>query len=112
MERAIRVAAGLALALMFAGCAVIALAMTWLTVKDAAASDGSLTTFEAHIRHYSDRLEVVNGELTLHRVRHPFALHFGALVGAWIGTIGAGTLFSRRFLHPRPSDQFLNSQRT
>jgi hypothetical protein len=91
----LRFLAGLVLALVFAGAAVSALGITWVTVKDAIYSRGSLETFEAHIRHYSDRLETTEQGLLLHRAEHPFVLHFGMLGAAWLLTLGSATALNR-----------------
>ena len=84
MRRFLTFVTGLGLALIFAGASVSALAITFLTVKDALESNGSLETFEAHIRHYSDRLVMDETGIYMIRAPHPFAYHFGMLALCWV----------------------------
>jgi hypothetical protein len=88
MNHALRFFLGLVLALLFAAAAVAAVTMTFLTVKDAVQSDGSLETFEARVRHYSEGLAVDANGWRVFRVAHPIALHFGMLALSWLLTFG------------------------
>jgi hypothetical protein len=95
IHQSLRFIAGLVLALVFAGAAVTSLAVTWLTAKHAFESGGSMDTFEAHLRHYSDRMEVYDEGLRIHRARHPLLLHFGMLAAVWVVTLASGMAIHR-----------------
>ena len=100
MKQAFKFVLGFALALIFAASAVFSAGVTLRTVMDAVQSGGSLEKFEAHIRHYSDRLETSPDGIGLIRVSHPFVLHFGMLSLSWVGTVASAAglryLFLRR----------------
>lgn len=74
---------GLVLALTFAGSATVAVGATVMTVKDAISSNGSLESFEARIRHYTDRLVSDEEGFRFVHVPHPFLQHFGMILIAW-----------------------------
>lgn len=87
MRETLRFTSGLALALMLSAATLSAVGITWITVKDAVQSGGSLESFEAAIRHYSDRIEVDDQGIRFIRARHPFLLHFGMLALCWVATV-------------------------
>lgn len=95
MKIAFRYCLGLVLAVIFAGAAVAALAMTAITVKDAVQSHGSLETYGARLRHYSDRAEADDLGLGLLLAPHPFLVFFGMLAFYWLVTIAAGVALQR-----------------
>lgn len=100
MRETLRFTCGLVLALMLSAATISAVGLTWITVKDAVQSGGSLESFEAAIRHYSDRVEMDDEGIRLIRARHPFLLHFGMLAVCWIAMLAiAATL--RRLLRAR-----------
>ena len=74
---------GLVLALTFAASTVLAGIATAMTVKAAIASEGSLESFEAQIRHYTDRVVTDEDVFRPVRVPHPFLRHFGMILIAW-----------------------------
>jgi hypothetical protein len=88
MKHALSFFVGLVLALLFAAAAVSAVTATFVTVKDAVQSGGSLETFGARLRHYSDRLEVGANGFRLIGASHPIALHFGMLTLSWLVALG------------------------
>jgi ABC-type proline/glycine betaine transport system permease subunit len=95
MRQPVRVLFGLALALLFAAATVSAVILTSVTVVDAFRSDGSLETFDAHIRHYSDRLVMDEQGLRIVRVPHALAFHFAGLTLCWVITFSSAIAFRR-----------------
>jgi hypothetical protein len=91
MKQALRFLLGLALTLIFAAATISAVVLTFVTVKDAVLSGGSLVAFEARLRHYSDRLVADKDGFRLMRAPHPFALHFGVLAISWVMTVACAT---------------------
>ena len=81
---------GLPFALVFAGATTSAVVITAMTLMDAVESEGSLETFEARIRHYSDRLDSDEHGIRYVRADHPFLQHFGLIALCWVVAIGSG----------------------
>jgi hypothetical protein len=78
-----RVVVFIVLTLVLAAALVIALVGTSAVVKSWIHSDRSMTKFEAHIRHYTDRIIVKGDTWYVDHVAHPFVLFLGGVGGAW-----------------------------
>lgn len=88
--------AGLVLSLVFAAAAVASVAGTFAILKDGITSKGVPGQFEAHMRHYTDRLETApDGTLRLIRAEHPTLQVIGSTVVAWLVVVASGVALRR-----------------
>lgn len=87
----------LGIRVLFAASLISALGLTYILARDAAASGGSLTNFEAQLRHYTDTLSFdAGGSLRLTQARHPILSWLSAWAVALAATIASGAFLRRR----------------
>jgi hypothetical protein len=91
---------GLLLAPVFAVALLFSLGTTFLLVKDLIEARGDRGAFEAHMRHYSDRLEVAaDGSFVIHRAPYPILSFFATMVLSWVLSFLTGYLLERLRRH-------------
>ncbi len=99
---------GLALAIVFAICVLVAIVGTLALGKDVVEARGDPAALEARIRHYTDSLALApDGSIILRQSEHPI-LHFvGSLVAAWALAFLLGYALQRlsRLIRERPQDR-------
>lgn len=92
----LRFAAGLLLAILFAGSVVVALAFTYAIVSNAIESGGEWERFEGSLRHYTDTWEVTgDGSFAIRRASWPVMQMLAFCVGAWLVAVAIAYAISR-----------------
>jgi hypothetical protein len=87
---------GLLLAPVFAVALMMSLGLTLVLVKDGVEAGGEWDTFEAQMRHYTDRLELTSdGSLVLHRTSHPVYWVFATFGVSWMVCLIVGYLLEQ-----------------
>src|SRR5262245_3511226 len=79
----------LALVLMpivFAVCLMGAVCCTFSIIL-AACRSHDLQSFEAHMHHFTDRIETTNGQFIMHRTERPVLLVVSGTLGFWSLTV-------------------------
>lgn len=96
VTRALKFAAGLLLAPVFAVALLLAVGLTVVLIEHAIDSRGNWEQFEGSMRHYSDRLEATaDGALVMHEAAHPVAMYMGVLAGSWVVALLLGYAIER-----------------
>jgi hypothetical protein len=95
-----RIVIFLVLTVVLAGALIIGVAGTSAIVKSWIHSDGSLTKFEGHIRHYTDQVVVKGETWYVFHANHPLVLVLGSVGLAWL-IFAATAVALRRLLMRR-----------